>query len=371
MLPVAPVGRPGGRPGDDLLGFFLLPFGGAARRRGAGRRCRSGLPRRTRAALRSALAALFALVGLYQAATHRLLFFAPNVETCQRQRRLLQGDLAVRGTRASTGGTWCSAWAVVLVALALARVAAYGWGVAGGWRCSGPGCCSPTRSRAWSRWSWSRSRSRGHGGAAGLRRATGLAAGRVRWWRGSGCLIVAAVADELRQETSERSDRVSQTSEVVGDHPVAGVGLGGQPHGQPGGCPRASKPTAEFVSHTTPLTVAAELGVGGPAAPTWALLPRRGPRQSPGEGAGTAGLGLALGAALLALFVHSLFYRGFLEDPLAWLVLGLRLRAASPSGRRRGADRAAERERGPRPWPPREPGRSARALPGARSGSSR
>jgi len=42
--------------------------------------------------------------------------------------------------------------------------------------------------------------------------------------------------------------------------------------------------------------------------------------------------------------VHSLFYPGFLEDPLTWLVLGLACahvaqRQATP------ADRAAERER--------------------------
>ena len=34
-------------------------------------------------------------------------------------------------------------------------------------------------------------------------------------------------------------------------------------------------------------------------------------------------LGLALGASFLALFVHALFYSGFLEDPLTWLVLGM------------------------------------------------
>jgi hypothetical protein len=34
-------------------------------------------------------------------------------------------------------------------------------------------------------------------------------------------------------------------------------------------------------------------------------------------------LGLALGATFLGLFVHALFYSGFLEDPLAWLVLGI------------------------------------------------
>jgi hypothetical protein len=34
-------------------------------------------------------------------------------------------------------------------------------------------------------------------------------------------------------------------------------------------------------------------------------------------------IGLALGASLLGLFVHALFYSGFLEDPLTWLVIGL------------------------------------------------
>jgi len=34
-------------------------------------------------------------------------------------------------------------------------------------------------------------------------------------------------------------------------------------------------------------------------------------------------LGLALGASLLGLFVHALFYSGFLEDPLTWLVIGI------------------------------------------------
>ena len=33
-------------------------------------------------------------------------------------------------------------------------------------------------------------------------------------------------------------------------------------------------------------------------------------------------LGLALGAAFLALFVHALSYSGFLEDPITWVVLG-------------------------------------------------
>jgi hypothetical protein len=34
-------------------------------------------------------------------------------------------------------------------------------------------------------------------------------------------------------------------------------------------------------------------------------------------------LGLTLAAALVALFVHSLFYSGFFEDPLTWFVVAV------------------------------------------------
>jgi hypothetical protein len=34
-------------------------------------------------------------------------------------------------------------------------------------------------------------------------------------------------------------------------------------------------------------------------------------------------LGLALATSFLALFVHALFYSGFLEDPITWLVLAV------------------------------------------------
>jgi RsiW-degrading membrane proteinase PrsW (M82 family) len=34
-------------------------------------------------------------------------------------------------------------------------------------------------------------------------------------------------------------------------------------------------------------------------------------------------LGLALAATFVGLFVHALFYSGFLEDPLTWLVIAI------------------------------------------------
>jgi hypothetical protein len=75
------------------------------------------------------------------------------------------------------------------------------------------------------------------------------------------------------------------------------------------------------VSHTTPLTTAAELGVVGLVLYLLVLA---------GEGLALARLhrldrwlALTLAAVVLGLFVHSLSYSGFFEDPLTWLVFGL------------------------------------------------
>jgi hypothetical protein len=45
-------------------------------------------------------------------------------------------------------------------------------------------------------------------------------------------------------------------------------------------------------------------------------------------------LGIGLAAVLLVLFVHSLLYAGFFEDPLTWGVFGLTAAALSRDRRR-------------------------------------
>ena len=75
------------------------------------------------------------------------------------------------------------------------------------------------------------------------------------------------------------------------------------------------------VSHTTPLTILAELGVVGFAVYIWAL-------GAVGWGLFQVtqrdrAIGLGLAAVLLVLFVHSLLYAGFFEDPLTWGVFAL------------------------------------------------
>jgi O-antigen ligase len=107
---------------------------------------------------------------------------------------------------------------------------------------------------------------------------------------------------------------------VIAHNPVIGVGIGGQP--------RASRdllgsdrPTPNFVSHTTPLTVAAELGAIGVVLYVWLLV--GGARLIEQVRRREPALGLALAASFVALFVHALFYSGFLEDPITWLVLAV------------------------------------------------
>jgi hypothetical protein len=138
---------------------------------------------------------------------------------------------------------------------------------------------------------------------------------------GAGFLASIEIRGEsLRRETSDRTQRVEDTTRVIREYPVTGVGIGGQPRASRRLSGR-DRPTPVFVSHTTPLTVAAELGAVGLLLYAWliaggALMIAAVRRLEPA-------LGLTLGAAFLALFVHALSYSGFLEDPLTWLVLAV------------------------------------------------
>jgi O-antigen ligase len=138
-------------------------------------------------------------------------------------------------------------------------------------------------------------------------------------------LIAAGVAGasisgrSAKDVTSGRSRLVRVTLDAFEERPLVGVGVGGQPRASSDIAGRGSP--SRNASHTTPLTVLAELGVVGfalyawlAAATVWALvLVTRRDR--------TFGIGLA--ATLLVLWVHSLLYAGFFEDPLTWGVLGL------------------------------------------------
>jgi O-antigen ligase len=85
------------------------------------------------------------------------------------------------------------------------------------------------------------------------------------------------------------------------------------------------------VSHTIPLTIAAEQGLLGlaaylalMAAALALIFDRLLGRLRPGAEAGIADVAAAaVAAAFCALVLHTLVYAAFLEDPLSWTLLAL------------------------------------------------
>jgi O-antigen ligase len=126
--------------------------------------------------------------------------------------------------------------------------------------------------------------------------------------------------DSARKFTSDRSRLVAVTWKVFKNHPVVGVGVGGQP--------KASREEAaqrlaasRNRSHTTPLTVAAELGVLGILA--YLAFLAGAARALLDVTRRDRALGLGLAAVFATLLIHSLFYAGFFEDPITWGVLAV------------------------------------------------
>ncbi|HZI90732.1 MAG TPA: O-antigen ligase family protein [Thermoleophilaceae bacterium] len=302
--------------GVELLAYFTLPF---ALLLGVG--ARAPFPDWTPRALARvgiALAAAFAAVGLYQSVTHDLLFFAPNLEVSNANSDFFRvtslfGDPSLYGRHVVLG------IGVLLVLLALQRVdLRLGIGLL---------------AVMWAGLLFSYSQSSmvalvaitlGVAVATGGRNTRLLVVGGVALVTllGVGYLVTSvAIRDEsLRTVTADRSERVEDTIRVVEDEPILGVGLGGQPRASRR-LAGSDRSTPTFVSHTTPLTVAAELGLIGLVLYTWLLV--GGARAIVAVRRLEPAMGLALGAAFLGLFVHALFYSGFLEDPLTWVVLGV------------------------------------------------
>jgi len=139
-----------------------------------------------------------------------------------------------------------------------------------------------------------------------------LAAGIVVLAEGDG--------DSTQQVTSDRSTLVQVTWPVYAAHPVVGVGIGSQPLVSRK-VEDAKKRKSKNVSHTTPLTVAAELGTIGLLV-YLAFLAALG-RAILEAWRRHRALGIALAGCLTALIVQSFFYGGFFEDPFAWGIAGV------------------------------------------------
>ena len=311
------------RSGRTLLLYFLIPFGllVAVSARAV---LASWVPR-VLAIETLALAALFAAVGIVEAATHRLLFFSPSLEISNAYSSYFRvtslfRDPSLYGRQVVVG------IGVLLVVLFMRRISLR-WGAL-------------LMALLWTGLFFSYSQSSmlalmaitiGITVVAGdwvARRAMAIVAVAAV----VGVIALAAVSivgASTQKATSDRSRRIQLTARVYAHHPFAGVGIGAQPHATLLVSPHPGPPSS-FVSHTTPLTVAAELGTLGLVLYIGLLV-----------GAGLTlyeaqriqpALGLALAAAVFALFVHSLFYSGFFEDPVTWLALGI---AANVVARRR------------------------------------
>jgi O-antigen ligase len=301
--------------GTNLLLFFTLPF--AALLATVARAEFPDWAPRALAATALALASVFAAVGLWQAGTHELFFYAPNLATSNANTDYFRvtslfGDPSLYGRHVVLG------IGVVLTLLATRR-----------WR-TWP--LIALLALMWGGLLFSYSQS-SMAALLAMTLALAIATGDRRVRRAVGLLALAAVlaagayvavqvADgrSLNRITSDRTERVEDAIRVIEDHPLAGVGIGGQPRASRLAA-GSDRPTPNFVSHTTPLTVFAELGVVGLLLYAWLLV--GGMRVILEVRRRHEALGLALGAALIALFVHALFYSGFLEDPLTWLVLAI------------------------------------------------
>jgi putative inorganic carbon (HCO3(-)) transporter len=155
----------------------------------------------------------------------------------------------------------------------------------------------------------------------GARRALVAAAGVA-------VLLVVSVlltgAGELSAETSGRTGLASGGLDLVEERPLTGHGAGSFP--DEFGERFAVGPGFATVSHTEPITVAAEQGVIG-LIPYAALLVISFGALWIAAGIGRQASANPLAATLLAAFVamvvHSLGYAAFLTDPITWTILAL------------------------------------------------
>ena len=163
-----------------------------------------------------------------------------------------------------------------------------------------------------------------------------------------GVVFAVAQDESLRRATSGRAPLAGLTLPVFLDHPVVGVGIGAQPRVS-SRLEEGRERKVRNVSHTTPLTIAAELGLVGLAF--YLALLAATVRATLLALRRVQALALALLGTFTALVVHSVSYSGFFEDPFTWGIVGLTAaclslapQPASAPASTRAAGGAASRE---------------------------
>lgn len=126
----------------------------------------------------------------------------------------------------------------------------------------------------------------------------------------------------INVDTSGRANLVSGGVHLFAQRPLYGYGSGSFPKAYRHHVRTRRTPVA--VSHTEPVTIAAEQGLIGFAlyvalalTALWTMASRAGPaRQLPVARA-------AVLATFVALLVHTMAYAGFYEDPITWVLLAV------------------------------------------------
>jgi O-antigen ligase len=122
----------------------------------------------------------------------------------------------------------------------------------------------------------------------------------------------------LNEASSGRASLVAQGIRIAEANPARGVGVGGFRRAYAHRVHLKGKEPKTAASHNTAVTIAAENGLPGVVLYVWllvALFRQTFRRRST--------LSVLTGIGLLAIFVHSLFYNAFFEDPMTWGLLGL------------------------------------------------
>ncbi|HKN94754.1 MAG TPA: O-antigen ligase family protein [Thermoleophilaceae bacterium] len=148
-------------------------------------------------------------------------------------------------------------------------------------------------------------------------------------------------AKSLNRATSGRVDLMRGGLRMFADRPIYGYGSGSFAE-RFRAREKKGQAQAASASHTIPITVAAEQGVIGLAAYLFVLVASfrllfggllRLRREEPG--ARLFGR-MAVAAAFAALVFHTLLYADFLEDPIAWTLLGIAIALRRGPPRTRG-----------------------------------
>jgi O-antigen ligase len=140
----------------------------------------------------------------------------------------------------------------------------------------------------------------------------------------------------INVDTSGRANLVSGGIHLFLQRPVYGYGSGSFPKAYRVHVKTKKAPVS--VSHTEPITVAAEQGLVGlvlyvalVVTALWTMASRAGPARQKVAVARAAVL-----ATFAALLVHTMAYAGFFEDPITWVLLAVGVSLAAAQQRRLG-----------------------------------